>query len=58
MIEGSTARRAAVVRRFIKGFTCGWMFGKLEKTVDFWLEDPFRHSTDNCVYRLSTLEKY
>jgi hypothetical protein len=29
MIEGSTSGRTAVVRRFIKGFTYGWMFGEI-----------------------------
>ena len=44
--------------RFIKDFTCEWMFGELEKAVDFWLKSSFWHSSDNCIYSLSTLEKY
>jgi len=44
--------------RFIKGFTCGWMFGELEKAVYFWLKNSFWHSTDDCVNSLSTLKKY
>ena len=43
---------------FIKGSTCGRMFGELEKAVDFGLKNSFRYSADNCVYSLSTPEKH